>query len=113
MIESYSFGNMIINGKKFSSDLIIFQDIIRENWWRKKGHELCVADIKQAVEDFNPTTLVIGSGKFGMMKVLPETEEYLKAKNIKLIAQKTDDAFSTYNELYRSGKILGAFHLTC
>lgn len=113
MIESYNFGNMIINGSKFSSDLIIFQDIVIDNWWRKKGHELYVADIEQAIEDFNPTTLIVGTGKFGVMKILRETVEYLNSKNIKFIALKTDDAFLKYNELANKEKVLGAFHLTC
>jgi len=33
MIESYKFGEIIINGKKYSSDLIIFEDYIYDSWW--------------------------------------------------------------------------------
>lgn len=113
MIESYSFGKMMINGTKFTRDLIIYQDNIKQNWWRKNGHELCVEDIEQVIEEFNPATLVVGTGKYGLMKVLPETEKYLKSKNIILIAQKTEEAVSIFNELFRSDKVMGAFHLTC
>ena len=113
MINSYNFGKMVIDGKKYSSDLIIFQEVVWDSWWRNKGHELCIADIKQAVEDFTPSTIVVGTGKFGMMKILPETEEYLKSQNINLIVQKSENAALTYNKLFNSEKVLGAFHLTC
>ena len=113
MIDSYSFGKIIINGDEFSSDVLIFKNFIKHNWWRKKGHELCIEDIKKAVEEFNPTIAIVGTGKFGLMKILPETEEYLRSTNTKLIVQKTNIAFTTYNDLFRSEKVLGAFHLTC
>ena len=40
IIEQYRFGKMRINGKDYSSDLIIFFDTIETNWRRKKGHSL-------------------------------------------------------------------------
>ena len=49
MIENYGFGEMLINGKKYNSDLIIFRDYIYDNWWRKEGHNLCFDDIKEII----------------------------------------------------------------
>jgi hypothetical protein len=40
MIESYKFGEIIITGKKYDSDLIIYPDHIDSSWWRKEGHLL-------------------------------------------------------------------------
>jgi len=34
MIESYSFGQMVIDGQEYTSDLIIFPDRINSSWWR-------------------------------------------------------------------------------
>jgi hypothetical protein len=113
MIDSYNFGNMVINGTKYSADLVIFGSNIEPNWWRQKGHEVCVEDIWQYIDEFNPATMVIGTGKFGLVKILPETEEYFKIKNITYIAQQTGDAYLTYNRLAQSKKVMGAFHLTC
>jgi len=113
MIEHYSFGKMVINGKSYTSDVILSGDVVIDHWWRKKGHELCVADIESAVEKFDPTTLVLGTGKFGLMKVLPETKAYFQDRGIELIAQKTAQACETYNRLSAVGTVLGAFHLTC
>lgn len=113
MIENYNFGNIVINGKTYRSDIIIFGDIVQDTWWRKKGHELCVADIEQAIDEFNPTVIIVGTGKFGAMKILPETEAFLQSRQIRLIAQKTEQACKIYNNLLDSEKVVGAFHLTC
>ena len=113
MIDHYQFGKIIINGKSYSSDVIVFGDIVRDEWWRNQGHELCISDIKDAIDEFDPTVVVVGTGKFGMMKILPETESFLESRSIRLIAQKTGKAWKTFNSLANSEKVLGAFHLTC
>ena len=104
---------MVINGNRYDSDLILFENTIKDNWWRKKGHELCVADIQSAIEQFNPAVVIAGTGKFGFMKILKDTESFLQAHKIRLIAQKTEQAYKTYNELIDTEKVLGLFHLTC
>jgi len=113
MIEDYQFGKIIINGKSYSSDVIIFGDTVWDKWWRNQGHELCNLDNKQAIDEFDPAVLVVGTGKFGLMKVLPETVSFLDSRSIRLIAQKTGKAWKTFNSLAHSEKVLGAFHLTC
>lgn len=113
MVEHYSFGTMVIDGNRYDNDVILFEDTVKDNWWRNEGHELCVADIDPAVEEFNPEIVVVGTGKFGMMKVLPETETFLLSRQIRLIVQKTSQACETYNKLIGSERVLGAFHLTC
>ena len=113
MIKHYSFGTIVISSNRYSSDVILFGDIVRDNWWRNTGHELCVADIQPAIEEFNPAVVVVGTGKFGLMKILKETESFLKDHQIRLIAQKTKIACKFYNELLATEKVLGLFHLTC
>ena len=46
-IDSYHFGQIMINGEKYSSDVIIFPDRVQGEWWRKKGHELGLEDISE------------------------------------------------------------------
>ncbi len=112
MIESYSFGRMKINGATYTSDLIIFPDHVKSDWWRTKGHELHIEDL-EAVFKMKPGILVVGTGKFGLVKILPEIEKRLQDEGIKLIAEKTGKAYKTYNELSKSNRVVGAFHLTC
>ncbi|MDZ7265608.1 MAG: MTH938/NDUFAF3 family protein [candidate division KSB1 bacterium] len=113
MIDSYQFGRMVIDGVSYRSDLIICGQQVRSNWWRRVGHELCVADIEAEVAEFAPQVLIVGTGRFGLMKVLPETEAFLRSRAIQLIAEKTGVASTTYNHLIGSVKVMAAFHLTC
>jgi hypothetical protein len=113
MIDSYRFGCICINGKVYAKDVIICSDKVQDNWWRKEGHKLAVDDIRDVVERENPSTLVVGTGKFGVMHVLPETKVFLEEKKVHLIVQTTDQACETFNNLVKMEKVVGTFHLTC
>ncbi len=45
-IDSFSFGEVIVNGICYRSDIIVFLNRVQENWWRKEGHSLCPEDLK-------------------------------------------------------------------
>jgi hypothetical protein len=111
-IDSYQFGEIVINGKKYSSDVIIFSDKVIDNWWRKTGHELCPEDIAEISKE-KPEVLIVGCGASGMMKVLPELEKMAKNQGIELIVETTDKACDTYNRLSHSQRLVAALHLTC
>lgn len=115
MIESYDFGVMVVNGKRYTSDLIVSPEKVLGGWWRRVGHEICLEDLKEVLSCSPlPEVLVVGTGYSGLVKVLPEVEKALKERGIALIAQPTRDAYKTFNELLRAGKrVVGAFHLTC
>ena len=112
MIDSYHFGEIVIDGKKYSSDVLISPDRVEDDWWRKTGHELCLEDIAGVITE-NPEVLVVGTGDSGLMKVLPEVEQAAQARGIKLIVATTDKACNTYNQLSHSQRVLAAFHITC
>jgi len=112
MIENYSFGQILIDGKKYNSDLIIFKDHIYEGWWRKEGHNLCIDDIKKIINE-KPEIIIIGTGFSGLMKVSADLIKYLESMGIETIVKKTKDACDEYNTLYKKKKVIAAFHLTC
>lgn len=111
-IDSYQFGLITINDKKYTSDVIIFPDSVNDSWWRKTGHELCLDDIAEVITE-NPEVLVVGTGASDLMKVLPEVKQVAEAQGIKLIAEATDKACHTYNQLSHSQKVVAALHITC
>lgn len=111
-IDFYDFGLMVVDGKKYSSDIIIFPDEVKSGWRRRRGHELCLEDIADVLEQ-RPEVLVIGTGASGLMKVSPEVRKAAQARGIRIIAETTDKASKTYNELSCSQKVVAAFHLTC
>jgi len=49
-IEFYDFGVMVVNGKRYTSDLIVFPETVLSGWWRRKGHEVCVEDLKEVFQ---------------------------------------------------------------
>lgn len=111
-IEDYSFGKITIDGKNYISDVIIYPERVDSSWWRKEGHCLDIDDLKDVI-DVKPEILVVGTGAYGAMIIPRRTEDYLKAKGIRLIAQKTDEAVRTFNELSGSARVVAALHLTC
>ena len=112
-IEKYEFGRILIDGRWYTTDVIIYPDRVREGWWRKHGHRLLPEDLEEVVE-YKPEILVIGNGHDGVMEVPRETLKYIESKGIKPIVQRTGEACKTFNELIKSGKkAVAAFHLTC
>jgi len=109
MINAYGFGRIVIDGTAFTTDVIIFPD---REWWRKDGHVLHVADIESAVEE-NPEVLIVGTGKYGILKVLPQTREYIESKGIELIVEQTEQVREIYNRISQDRKVVAALHLTC
>jgi len=112
MIDSYDFGRIVISGKEYTQDVIIYPTRVDGSWWRKEGHKVYLEDIREILKE-EPEVLIVGTGYSGLVKVLPETEEYLKSKGIKLIVEDTRKACQTYNKLCKEAKAIAAFHLTC
>ncbi len=111
-IDSYQFGLIVVDGKKYTSDIIISPDVVRSDWWRKKGHELCLEDIAEVMAE-NPEVLIVGTGAYGLMTVLPEVEQDIDARGIKLIVETTEKACTIYNQLCSSQRVAATLHLTC
>jgi len=113
MINDYHFGSITINDRTYRSDVIIYPDKVDASWWRKEGHALYLADIKEII-DQNPEVLIVGTGAYGVLKVSDEVYELAAEKGIELIVRKTEEACKEFNRLSQSGKkVVAALHLTC
>lgn len=112
-IDSYHFGSMTVNAKEYKTDLIIFPDRVKANWWRKQGHSLALEDLDEAI-DYKPEVIVVGKGASGLMEIPLATKKALQEKQIELIDENTGQAWHLFNEQIRKGKkVVGLFHLTC
>jgi len=114
MIDSHAFGTMVIDGKTYTSDLIIFPDSrVKDRWWRKKGHLLTLDDIKTLINE-KAEIIIAGTGTSGGMKPEKGIEIHLLEKGITLIAAPNAAAVEAFNEKKKAGIVIGAcFHLTC
>jgi len=113
-IDHYAFGNMVIAGRAFTSDLRIFPDgRIAPNWWRREGHLLQREDLLDLLES-RPDLLIVGTGASGFMRPAAGLHEELQQVGIEVLFLPTAEAVQRYNALLGSGRRLAAcFHLTC
>ena len=111
-IDSYRFGQIVIDGQTHNKDVIIFPTRVLGGWWRGEGHLLQPDDLADVFEA-RPRVLVVGQGAYGRMAIAPETKEALQVANIELIALPTEQACQTYNNLREQEGTVAALHLTC
>ena len=111
-ISDYHFGSITVDGQTYKSDLVILPDAILPSWWRKSGHKLLSEDLVKVVAAA-PEVLVIGTGAFGLMRVPETTRVFLEDNGIEPVILKSKEAAARFNELAKTRRAAGAFHLTC
>ncbi len=102
---------MVIDGKVYTSDMIILPDRIIDGWRRREGHRLFPDDLEVVLES-GPRKLIVGTGSSGLMVVNDATLELFSSRGIEVIAEPTTLAWKTFNRL-TAPNVAGAFHLTC
>lgn len=112
-IDSCSFGTLVINGKSYTDDLIIYPDgKILKPWWRKRGHQLTMDDLRDLI-DSSPEVVVAGTGVSGGVKPDKNLENDLEKLSIEFIAAPNEKAIHIFNELTLEKRVGAGFHLTC
>jgi hypothetical protein len=111
-IEHYSFGKISINGKTYTSDVIIYPGRVDSSWWRKEGHYLQVVDLTDVI-NAKPEVLIIGTGYSGVMVVPKETISHLESKGIEVHVARSEKAVEMFNKLQKEKLVIAALHLTC
>ncbi|MDZ7759268.1 MAG: MTH938/NDUFAF3 family protein [Desulfovermiculus sp.] len=113
MIEGYSFGRMTIQGRMYTDDVLICNEMLVSPWWRHKGHVVQVRDL-DAVLGHTPKVIILGQGQPGQMKASRELQDHLQALGIELIQKPTQEAVDIFNRHLSQGeRVCGGFHLTC
>jgi hypothetical protein len=112
MIEAYDFGFIVIDGRRYTTDVIVRPEGVKDGWWRQEGHRLHPADLEDVFAD-PPEVLVVGTGYSGRMVVPPETETFVRERGVELVVAPTREAVQRYNELAPERKVVAALHLTC
>jgi hypothetical protein len=112
-IAGYRFGRIDIDGRTYTSDVIITPERVIDAWWRQQGHALAVGDLDRVVAA-KPDVLAIGTGYFGRMSISEETRRYLEAQGIQARDARTGEAVRDFNRLQKErGRVVAALHLTC
>lgn len=112
MIESYSFGRIVIDGQSYTSDVVIHLHGVRSGWRRRSSHRLVPEDLEGVVQ-VEAATIVVGTGKMGRMQVPDATRQNLESRGLEVVIERTDRACEAYNELSQEGLVIAALHLSC
>ena len=112
-IGSHKFGKIVVDGRQYDSDVVIYDDRVKEDWRLKTGHTLHIDDIAEVLAE-KPSILIVGTGTFGRIKVPQEVAQTVTQSGIELIARPTKEACKLYNEYYdKKKKVVAILHLTC
>jgi hypothetical protein len=111
-IDSYEFGRLVIDGREFRRDLLIWPGHIKSDWWRQEAHLLQAGDVAEALAA-DPQVLVVGTGNPGYLRVDPELEAYLQERGIEVVIKPTREAVPLINDLAGRRRLAAALHLTC
>jgi len=112
VIDEYKFGEIVVDGRVFTNDIIIYPDHVEPKWWRKQGHVVEPEDITD-VFDLGPEIIVFGTGQPGLMQVSSGTMAEMKRLRIEAMIMPTEQACSEYNNIARTKKVVACLHLTC
>ena len=113
-ITSYDFGRITVDGRDYTSDVIIHAGRLRDSWWRQEGHRLEPADLED-LWDAPPEVLVVGTGFHGRLMVPEETRQALAERGVEVRCAKTREAVALFNALVADSgrRVDAALHLTC
>jgi hypothetical protein len=111
-IDSYDFGQIVIDGQTYRQDLLIWPGQIKKDWWRSESHLLQIPDVFEALTG-DIQVLVVGAGAYGRMQVDRQLEAYLKEKDIELVVKPTREAGLAINQMPANRRWAAALHLTC
>jgi hypothetical protein len=111
-IDAFSFGSITVNGRTFTSDVVLFADRVQEGWNREEEHRPQIIEFADIVKA-EPDVLIIGTGYAGVLKIADPVKNYLTSKGIDVRIEKTVHAVELFNELQEKEKVIAALHITC
>ena len=116
-IDKLSFGSIVIAGKKYSRDVLIFVDGTVKK--RKGGflmfgsHNIRKEEIEELIRG-EPEVIIVGTGTNGRANVAADVETWAKEKNLSLIVQPSHEAIAKLNEsAEQKKKVAALIHMTC
>jgi hypothetical protein len=116
-IDEITFGSIVIEGKKYRRDVLIFADGTvkkREGGFLMFGSHKIKKQELEELSQGQPETIIVGTGTNSAAHIAPEAESWAKGKNLSLLIQPSYDAVAKVNELAEQRKKVAALiHITC
>lgn len=99
-IDKFSFGSIVVEGKKYSQDVLILAD----GTVRKRGRSFLIFGShnirKEEIEELaqgEPEAIIVGTGTSARASLTSEVENWAKEKNVSLLVQPSHDAIAKLN----------------
>ena len=114
--EVLGFGEIELDGERYDDDIVIEAGEVKK---RKKGVSKRFRDEYghtplSAEEDlpWGGTQLIVGTGVYGKLPIMPAVEAEAKRRGIKLVAVPTEQACQLLGSVQR-GEAFAVLHVTC
>lgn len=112
-IDSFRFGEIIIDGKAYHSDVYVFWDGEVKEFETSTRHLFSMDELSFVLKK-KPEAVVIGTGDSGFFKISDEVRVTLRENRIELVEALTREAIKKFNELVEADKRVVAYmHITC
>lgn len=118
-VEETSFGEVTVNGQTYGHDIVIFPDRIieRKKWITKDehgtSHKFTREEMREYIETIGVRSVdkvLVGTGQYGKLSLLPEAREYLEEKSVDYQEKKTTELVGEQIDEERTMLII---HVTC
>ncbi|MBU5557583.1 MAG: MTH938/NDUFAF3 family protein [Candidatus Aenigmatarchaeota archaeon] len=109
-IDNSYFGAIIIDGRKFESDVIL--DWTGDIKPKPGSHSFTKADLNDLMMR-DPEVIIVGTGTAGNVKIEPDAEVAARMHGVELIAKLTPQAIIEFNKHVRRRKAVAVIHVTC
>jgi len=116
-IDSFRFGSIVIEGRKYGRDVLMLADgTVKQRkggFWKFGSHVFKKEEIDELVRA-NPEVIVLGTGTNARAKLASDAELLMKEANIELMAVPSHEAVERLTRLVEEGKRVSAIiHITC
>ena len=110
-IEHYDFGEIVVDGKTYKNDIVIFPDGSIQPG-PDDMHYVLLPEIEDLINTPGLKTLVVGTGMEGNGMLRKKVIKAIKDKGIKLEMMLTKDAMKMLNQMPKEG-LVAMLHLNC
>ena len=116
-IDSFSFGSIVVDGKKYRRDLIFLPaGTVKQRkggFWMFGDHNIKREEIEELFQAGAQVALV-GIGTSSKASVSDEAKKYVEEANLDVSILSSTDAVGKWNQMLDQGKKVAALiHITC
>ena len=110
-VDSFSFGSIVIEGKQYSRDVLIFPDgTVRPRpggFWRFGSHAIKKEEIDRLAQ-VGADEIIVGTGIDPIARLTPDAESWANEAKLNLIVLASLEAVERFNRLVEEGKRVSA-----